>query len=337
MSSLQEFVRNHLENAASYWSLGTFGAIAEFIRGPEEPADFSKNGGVLSSVTARGALRFDSLAGVRAVASETASSRGWSHRVAFCLPREVCAMGRRSVITELGPDTGALRAEDRSAILFDLGLDVLQADLCIRTDDPRLITVLRDEAGRSIFDPARRAFTAIHAASPHRVFDCRFGRIEVFQAIPPAHRISPEGPHTHVLPKLLRHRLTHAATEPIPDGWVPCAHLYPPHPTKDALGKPRTLDRDSHDAFQEILRRYGDSALVDVKSSVFVALDKGADPFAVAIPDNRHARNVQRVAIQQWCALTDRSPDEFEMTRRKIKKRPFPESRDGIGASLQTW
>ena len=41
----------------------------------------------------------------------------------------------------------------------------------------------------------------ILAASPHRVFVSRVGRIEVFQAIPSANGKSPEGPHTHVLPK----------------------------------------------------------------------------------------------------------------------------------------
>jgi hypothetical protein len=198
-----------------------------------------------------------------------------------------------------------------------------------------LITVLRDEAGRSIFDPASRAFTAILAASPHRVFVCRFGRIEVFQEIPSAHGQSPEGPHTHVLRKLLRHRLTHAATDPIPDGWVPCAHLYPPHPTKDALGKSCPFDRRCHEDFQDVLRRYGDPVHADVKSRVLTALRNGADPFAVAIPDNRHARNARRVAIQQWCVLAGRSFAEFEMIRREIRMWPAPALRADSGASLQ--
>jgi hypothetical protein len=81
--------------------------------------------------------------------------------------------------------------------------------------------------GRSVFEPGNPAMGVILAANPHRVFISRIGRIEVYQPIPPATGKSPDGPHTHVLPKLLRSKRSHPATEPIPDGWVPCAHFYP--------------------------------------------------------------------------------------------------------------
>ena len=53
----------------------------------------------------------------------------------------------------------------------------------------------------------------ILAANPHRVFISRLGRIEVYQPIPPPSGKSPEGPHTHVLPRLLQSRRTHPATD----------------------------------------------------------------------------------------------------------------------------
>ena len=61
----------------------------------------------------------------------------------------------------------------------------------------------------------------ILAANPHRVFISRLGRIEVYQPIPPPSGKSPEGPHTHVLPRLLKSGRTHPATEPVPEGWFP--------------------------------------------------------------------------------------------------------------------
>ena len=79
--------------------------------------------------------------------------------------------------------------------------------------------------------------------NPHRVFISRIGRIEVYQPIPPPSGKSPDGPHTHVLPKLLKSGRTHAATEPIPEGWIPCAHLYPQHPARDAGGADRSTPR----------------------------------------------------------------------------------------------
>ena len=123
----------------------------------------------------------------------------------------------------------------------------------------------------------------ILATNPHRVFLSRLGRVEVFQPIPPPDGKSPDGPHTHVLPGLLRHRRTHAATEPIPDGLVPCAHVYPPHPAKDGMGRARPFDRAHHEAFQAILRSYGDPKFLALKQQVLDAVAAGADPSAIAV------------------------------------------------------
>ena len=116
-----------------------------------------------------------------------------------------------------GADDEALRERDRDAVLFDLGLGALQVDCCVRVADPEVAAQLRAHCGQPVF--AAPAMGIILAANPHRVFLSRLGRIEVFQPIPPPDGKSPDGPHTHVLPGLLRHRRTHAATEPIPDGW----------------------------------------------------------------------------------------------------------------------
>lgn len=321
-SAVCDFVAAQLADPRGQWSLGTFGAIAEFMRDPDEPAAFTVEP-VLSVVSKRGAIRIDSLTRIRLVASESPSGESWSHRVALCLPDDGCAMSRRSTVSELGPDTAAIRMEDRDAILFDLGLDTLQVDVCVRSADADVIAALRAGAGRSVFDPANPAMAAILAASPHRVFACRFGRIEVYQPIPPANGRSPEGPHTHLLPRLLRHGLTHAATEPIPDGWVPCAHVYPAHPVKDVLGRRGPFDAERHRAFQEILRAFGDPGLTGIKDQVLAALQAEDDPSSIAIPNGRFARGVVRVAIRQlqaagesprclraWAGAHDRALDQ---------------------------
>ena len=88
-----------------------------------------------------------------------------------------------------------------------------------------------------LFEPGNPAMSLILRHSPHRVFVTRAGRVEVYQPIPAHGGVSPEGPHTHVLPKLLAHGRTHAATEPIPAGWVSCAHSYPAHPLRDGYGR----------------------------------------------------------------------------------------------------
>jgi hypothetical protein len=79
-------------------------------------------------------------------------------------------MNRRSVLTELGPDTGALLIEDREGVLFDLGLDALQADLCVRFADEATVAQLREHVGGSVFEAGNPAMGIILASNPHRVF-----------------------------------------------------------------------------------------------------------------------------------------------------------------------
>jgi hypothetical protein len=137
------------------------------------------------------------------------------------------------------------------------------------------------------------------------------GRIEVFQPIPPSNGKSPEGPHTHVLPNLLQHGRTHAATEPIPDGWIPCAHLYPPHPARDGLGNTRPFDSARHDAFQAMLHMFGDPCFVSLKRRVVAAVIAGEDPSTIDVNHTRFARTNIRVTLRQlqaankvWPGLT---------------------------------
>lgn len=322
-SDITGFIREQLRVQSSQWNLGTFGAIAEFQRDPDEAFALTDEHGRLAATTARGGVGFGDLSAVRLFASETAIGQSWSHRIALCLPAYACAMNRRTVLTELGPDSEALRPQDRGGILFDMGLGTLQADICIRTADPSLIGVLRSAAGRSLFEPGNPAMGAIVAAGPHRVFTARFGRCEVYQPIPPADGKSPEGPHTHVLPKLLRSGRTHAATEPVPDGFVPCAHLVPAHPLKDALGRRQPWDQQAHDAFQAMLDEYGDVRLLALKSRLAAAMASGAVADAAAIPDDRFGRHAARVLLRQlvqserppasdWLALLERESGEKE-------------------------
>jgi hypothetical protein len=292
-------IHQELATQTTQWSLGTFGAIAEFLRDPGEPVDFGDGPGRLFAVTARGGIGFDDLSEVRLVASETAVGQGWSHRVALCLPEACCAMNRRSVLTELGPDEAALRPQDTGDILFDMGLGTLQVDICIRTGDPALIATLRSAAGRSLFEADIPAMGAIVAKGPHRVFIARPGRCEVYQPIPPADGKSPEGPHTHVLPQLLRNGRTHAATEPVPEGWVPFAHLVPAHPLKDAMGRPRPWDDAAHERFQALLAATGDPELTALKQQVVTAIRSGSDAASFREPANKFARHTLRVSLRQ--------------------------------------
>ena len=228
----------HLTDPAVAWSLGSFGAIAEFMWQADEPTTFAQ-GDDFARITPRGAIRFACLRAATAVAYMTPSRHPErrSAGIALCLPAEQSRMAVRSVVTELGPDVDALRIEDRDSILFDVGLGLMQTDAMVRTEDPETIETLRGAIGRSPFDPSQTFMMAMPRLSPHRVFASRLGRIEVYQPIPAADGRSPDGPHTHVLPKLLKAGRTHAANIPIPQGLVPCLSIHLQKPDRDHVSR----------------------------------------------------------------------------------------------------
>jgi hypothetical protein len=297
--SVLDFLTGQLADSETAWSVGSFGAIAEFMRNPDEPVKTGSGEKAISALTAKGGLRIVSHPELRPFASESLTTQSWSQRVALCLPEQVAAMNQRAELTELGPDNESVRDEDRSGILFDIGLGTTQVDACIRSNDPEVIAALRCHAGKSVFATDSGAMGVILHANPHRVFMSRLGRVEVFQPIPPAGGKSPDGPHTHVLPKLLAHHRTHAATEPVPVGWIPCAHLYPPHPARDGLGRNRPFQVNRHTIFQNLLSRYGDPASAALKRRVIYLVMAGHGPVGTGIDDDRLSRAAVRVTLRQ--------------------------------------
>ena len=323
-----DWLLDAVADPANGWSVGTFGAIAEFTRDGDEPVVLERFGGRAEAATARGAFRLELADDLRPVAYETPNRDGetWSHAVALCLPGADAAMHRRTALTELGPDRDAIRPEDRDVILFDMGLGTVQVDVCIRTAEPELIATLRSAAGRSLFEPGNPAMGAVVAAGPHRVFVGRLGRGEVYQPIPSADGQSPDGPHTHVLPKLLRTGRTHSATTPIPDGLVPAAHLFPPNPLKDQADRQRSFPAGDHAAFASLFERYGVPDLIRLRREVRSAVRAGVAPREFQAPGDKHSRASLRVTLrrlaasdgasaawERWSRYFDRGPSEDQV------------------------
>jgi len=237
MNDIDEFVREHLDRTKSSWSMGSYGAVAEFFQDAGESI-VAGNSDELTRVTPRGGIHIALREDVGICAYENSGSHGGdSQHVALCLQDDSSRMSVNSVLTELGQDDSALFEDNRDETLFDLGVSSLgsgcfQLDFCIRTGDSKLIDFLREHCGASIFEHGSPVFPKLLESQPHRVVITRLGRIEVYQAIGGEHTDdkTPEGPHTHLLPELLSLNLTHSADAPIKNGWVPCAFLYPDTP-----------------------------------------------------------------------------------------------------------
>jgi hypothetical protein len=305
---LAPFVAGELANARTSWNVGAFGAIAEFHH-QSAPVIEGDSLTSFSSVTTGGAIRVRLDDAALTVAYEILSARAglWLHGAAICLPECRARMAGRTTITELGVDTDAIRPGDRSDILFDLGLGLATVDFCVRPDDAGLVQSLRAHVGEPLFDNPRLV-ARLKEASPHRVAQSRLARIEVFQPIGRDGGRSPDGPHTHLLPELLRVRRTHAATLPIPDGWLPCVSLYPASPVQDDQGRVRPFDGVAFRRFDEWLAQFGEPAYVAAKQAFFDAVRAGRLPHDMSRATTRLTRNAHRIAVRQLAHLDGMSP-----------------------------
>ncbi|NQW00972.1 MAG: hypothetical protein HQ483_14805 [Rhodospirillales bacterium] len=299
-----------LRDQATSWSLGTFGALAEFFHDPGEIAAITETATGLSARTALGSLHVQAHPELRLVAYEGLSSlaNAWTQGVLVCLPTATAQMGRRRGIWEIGPDHAALCGggadagvdAGADAVVFDLGLDVAHLDACIRTRDQALIALLRQHPGRSLFDQTLALARAVRAASPDRIFASKIARIEVYQEIPADGGETPLGPHTHLSEKLLARRQTQAATVPVPAGWVPVLAFYPPNPLRDTAGNLRPFDPAAFARFQELLHAFGSAELTHMKKQFDLAMESGAGPQAMAPPKTKAARTALRIAMRQY-------------------------------------
>ncbi len=299
MNPALDLAARHLAAPASGWSIGTYGVLAEFARAPDEPAEVSGTG----VLTARGAIRLEGGAAIGAapgaIAYEVLSAQPglWHHGVLFTLPAQTGELPARRGITELGPDRAAVRPGDRAATLFDLGFGSTAFAFCVRTADPALTAALRRAAGTPLLAAGRELAAALVAASPHRVACSRLARIEVYQPIAPEGGATPTGPHTHLLPRLLRPHQACSANIRLPDGALPGLALYPPHPAKDEAGVPKPFSHAEHAAFQTVFERFADGEARAAKAAVVAGVAAGAMPDR--LPATRIGRQAARIALRQ--------------------------------------
>lgn len=310
---IRSLILDHLHDPDSSWSVGRFGAIAEFHRDAGEKVVID-DAAALTAATDRGALRIDALPELRPVAYETISTciTSWGQGVALCLPAQLARMSGRTVVTELGADRQAVRQRDRDAILFDLGLGGEQAEICVRSADRETIEVLRSACGKPLFSTDHALMPRLLALSPHRVFVCRTGRVEVFQPIPAPGGKSPDGPHTHVLPRLLAQDRGQAATVPVPDGWLAGMTLYPAHPLLDESGETTAFDTARYEAFQSLMKQYGDPSQLAGKQAAFAAATSADDE---SVDDVRgHALGL-RIGLRQLKWLQANSDEASQASK----------------------
>jgi len=312
---------NLIRDSSNGWSIGSFGAIGEFVRDPEEPAAFEEREDCIEIATQRGAMRVAPRVPLQPIAWDSLSADGesWGHALAFCVSRLPTA---NRTIECLGPDGEAIRDEDGNAILFDLGVGSGIIRMCLRTSDPALIDAMNAVQGQP-FLSVGSLIGEVLRAQPHRVLLSPAGRIEVFQPVPPADGKSPEGPHTHLMPKLIAKDRPHSANVPIPDSLQSALSVHPRSPWRTMQGEKHPYDAGIDSAFAPMLARFGLAEDAAVEADVLAALNRGAAPEFADWPETRRGRTKARIVLRRraaagdervkpWRVFHDRAPVEIE-------------------------
>ncbi|MGM0585705.1 MAG: DUF6925 family protein [Pseudomonadota bacterium] len=298
LGELARLLSRALRDPGAGWSVE---GVMMFGHAPGEAAEME---GPRLRATARGAIRLDRLERVAPVAYETVSRRPerWGQGVALCLPQTLARRPRRWIVTELGPDRGAVRPQDRDGVLFDLGLGLAGAEICVRGRDRELLAALRAGAARPLRAPGNPALEAILALGPQQVAITALGRCEVFA---PGGGPGPEG----LSPDFLRRGgPTPERGAPEPDGLAPCLRLRPPSPVAGPGGEDRPFDPALFEDFQTLLERWGPPGYLEIKREVWAALDAGVDPEDWRPPVSRTGRIALRNALRQRARMRPRDP-----------------------------
>ena len=155
--------------------------------------------------------------------------------MSLCLPETgLCDAPAARCSPKIGPDDAPLREQDRGAILFDLGLDVLQTDLCVRVADPRRCGRAASlcRIGRRSIPQIRRCGSSLRRT---RIGSSSAGH-RPRRGLPANSSRPAARARTVRTPMCCRSCCSTSArmpaTEPVPAGFVPCAHLYPKHPVE---------------------------------------------------------------------------------------------------------
>lgn len=194
------FVAESLRQKSGTWAFGCYGAIAEFLCHRDEPCDVSVTGDTITAVSPRGALQLTIGEHVRALQLRAGQSRRGYQAIFLAVLKARASLPVATTLTPLGCDGGALRREDLNQAWFDLGLGRDELRFCVRSSAAELLAALNQASGLPLTDVLQEAGALIVKHSPARVVESPLGRAEIYTPIPLPSGISPDGPHTHLLP-----------------------------------------------------------------------------------------------------------------------------------------
>lgn len=279
------------------WSVGSFGAVGEFVRDPEETAHIHQTDDLFEIATERGAMRLTATENLTPIAWESLSSDGetWGQHFDVCVPQPIT---ENRVLRDLGLDHDAIRPQDKCHRLFDLGVSCGAITMAVRTNDAAFIRTLEKHVGGTTLE-IHEIYLETLRAQPHRVLLSPAARIEVFQHIPAADGKSPSGPHTHLISHIAPKYRPHNANSPVPDGMQSAISVHMASPWRDLMGQRHLYRLDKDQIFAPYLRDYELSSDKEIAATLRQAIHKGVQPSEFSWPSTRRGRTKARITLRR--------------------------------------
>jgi predicted Fe-S protein YdhL (DUF1289 family) len=193
---IAEFVGRSLEQKSGIWTLGCYGAIAEFVCQHDEECCVTVAGETITARSPRGALRLTIGEQVRALQLRVGNGYG---AIFLAVLKAKANLPVATTLTPLGLDECAIQPECRDQPWFDLGLGRDDLRFCIRSSSEELQDALNLVSGLPLSDVLQSVGATIITHGPARVVESPIGRAEIYTPVPPMDGQSPDGPHTHLL------------------------------------------------------------------------------------------------------------------------------------------
>ena len=253
-SNVHTLLCSYLSGSENSCSIGGIGALAEFHA--TSATELQSHDNYFSANSELGCISIKSQSDLEVLAYETLGKHEdtWRWGLVFSIPKESCSLPNYTVLREIGRDSNANNPAHRNDLLFDIGTGIPHVQFCIRTNENELISLLQRHEGTAIATSGNPVLDIVAKASPHRVVQSQTARIEVYQKIDPYK--TPMGPHTHLLPKLLRGKRSYASNVPLPLTQAPQLTIYPENPLFDRYGHSRKFNKAAYDSFLPSLIAY---------------------------------------------------------------------------------
>ncbi len=257
---IKNLILDSSKKSSTSWAIVRNGVVAEFSIVPGDTVRSTFENNILQIHTERASLflNFDTIKTVIAESGAHGCSP-WTQNIYLCIPKTDAKMSGRNKLTFLGD----FKDDYIEGKLWDLGVGNNTLDACIIADKTTN-SFLKQKEGQWIVDDAK-FLRELVTYTPPRLFKSKLASILVKQKIPLLED-DLEGPHTHLLPPIIKTKKRFAV--PIPDSMESVIQVNPFVSVIDGNGDFNNWNGFESDKFQEILQKYGDAVYVSSKNKL---------------------------------------------------------------------